>query len=148
MDMGGADNQMGLQLQLILTLSTNVKVELSNKKDAVAAMKQKHKLSARFPEVKIKLNKTPKELDEVAAIYKELNERKAEGEMLEVRYIKNKPQIVTTCTKGNNKRARSVGDSPTQHLQKPTGPPRLVKIQKMSTRKHNILEHEELEQSR
>ncbi|KAG5875804.1 hypothetical protein JTB14_017541 [Gonioctena quinquepunctata] len=57
-----------------------VKVELSNTKDAAAVMKQKHKLSARFPEVKIKPDKTPKERDEVAAIYKELNERKAEGE--------------------------------------------------------------------
>ncbi|KAG5876462.1 hypothetical protein JTB14_027171 [Gonioctena quinquepunctata] len=37
-----------------------VKVELSNEKDAVAVMKQKHKLSARFPEVKIKQHKTLK----------------------------------------------------------------------------------------
>ncbi|KAG5862257.1 hypothetical protein JTB14_015276 [Gonioctena quinquepunctata] len=52
-----------------------VKVELSNKKDAIAVMKRKHKLSARFPGVKIKQDKTPKELDEVASIYKELNRR-------------------------------------------------------------------------
>ncbi|KAG5881658.1 hypothetical protein JTB14_003472 [Gonioctena quinquepunctata] len=118
-----------------------VKVELSNKKDAIAVMKQKHKLSARLSQVEIKLDKMPKELDELAAIYKELKEQKAEGEKLEVRYMKNKPHIVTRCTKDKNKRARSVGDSPTQQ-------PRLVKIKKTSTRKHNILEHKGLQQSR
>lgn len=72
-----------------------VKVRFANSEDPLSVLKNKSKLDKqKYPQIRIKPDLTKNQLQHLDNLYKELNERKANGEgNLFIRYIKRQPVI-------------------------------------------------------
>ncbi|CAH1170632.1 unnamed protein product [Phaedon cochleariae] len=96
-----------------------VKVELSSAKDVVTVLRNTSKVSkSSYPLIRIKSDKTPKQMKQLGALYDDLKARRANGDTnLAIRYVNNIPKIVTVSDyhQGNSKRTREEEESPRQN---------------------------------
>ncbi|CAG9821940.1 unnamed protein product [Phaedon cochleariae] len=92
-----------------------LKVEFSCREEAIGILSKKSKLSLKsFSNVKIKNDYTPKQREELAKIYQEFDQRKANGESLRIKFIFGQPTIVP----GSYKRPREEDESPNKNVTK------------------------------
>lgn len=95
--------------------SRPIKAELTSKQDAIDILKRKNKLDViKYPGIKIKNDYTPTQKNELAAIYRELNQRRANGENLMLKFVAGQPTIIPTT----QKRPREEEESPNKNTSK------------------------------
>ncbi|KAG5859432.1 hypothetical protein JTB14_030296 [Gonioctena quinquepunctata] len=95
------------------------KVELSSGKEVVTVLRNTSKiLRSKYPRIRIKSDKIPRQMKQLGTLYDDLNDQKASGvPNLAIRYVNNIPKIVTVSDyrQGNPKRARDEEVSPRQN---------------------------------
>ncbi|KAG5863161.1 hypothetical protein JTB14_006001 [Gonioctena quinquepunctata] len=96
-----------------------VKVELSSGKEVVTVLRNTSKIfRSKYPRIRIKSDKTPRQMKQLGTLYDDLNAQKASGvPNLAIRYVNNIPKIVNVSDfrQGNPKRARDEEVSPRQN---------------------------------
>lgn len=103
-----------------------VKIEFSSKESALLVLRNKDKLpKVKYPNVKVANDYTPRQKEELSLVFQELDNRKAKGENIKIKFINGHPQIVPIIT---TKRGRDEESSPNQST---------LKINKTSTSTKN-----------
>ncbi|CAG9820758.1 unnamed protein product [Phaedon cochleariae] len=77
-----------------------LKVEFSSRQEALSILTRRPKLPLKeFPNVKIKNDYTPRLREELTSMYKEIEQRRAHGENLRVKFVSKQPTIVSATPK-------------------------------------------------
>lgn len=90
-----------------------IKVEFKDKNDATLVLRNRKKAPTEiYPNLKIKNDRTPTQIKELSALYKEVEIRNNNGENVIIRYFNGIPKITVTERKSGNKRDREESESP------------------------------------
>lgn len=103
-----------------------IKIVFKSHEDALLVLRNKSKLPVnQYPQIKMKNDLTPLQMQENAAIFKEFTSRKAAGESISIKYIYNQPRIVpvseqrqNTSDRPKRERDRGSNSSPEQNIPK------------------------------
>ncbi|CAH1101555.1 unnamed protein product [Psylliodes chrysocephalus] len=104
------------QLQNNNSVPRPLKIEFQTKEIALSVLRNKLKLpKSKYPNLKISNDYTPRQKEEISSVFKELEERKAKGENLKIKFFNGQPQIISGTTK-----IRREDFSPNQNIPKIT----------------------------
>ncbi|CAH1107409.1 unnamed protein product [Psylliodes chrysocephalus] len=102
------------QLQNNNSVPRPLKIEFQTKEIALSVLRNKLKLpKSKYPNLKISNDYTPRQKEEISSVFKELEERKAKGENLKIKFFNGQPQIIPGTTK-----RRREDFSPNQNIPK------------------------------